>query len=211
MNVIFLGAPGAGKGTQAERISALLGIPTVSTGAMIREAIKNGTEMGRQASAYTERGALVPDEVVNGIVKERLSQEDCRKGWILDGFPRTLPQAEALKKMRIRVDAVVSLEIADEKIVDRMTGRRVCPECGETYHVTSNPSPAGDRCGKCGAALTVRRDDAPEVVLSRLEVYHAQSEPLKEYYKKKVVTVDADAPLDTITDEILRALGAKKA
>jgi adenylate kinase len=109
------------------------------------------------------------------------------------------------------VDAVVSLEIADEKIVDRMTGRRVCPECGETYHVTSNPSPAGDRCGKCGAALTVRRDDAPEVVLSRLEVYHAQSEPLKEYYKKKVVTVDADAPLDTITDEILRALGAKKA
>ncbi len=211
MNVIFLGAPGAGKGTQAERISALLGIPTVSTGAMIREAIKNGTEMGRQASAYTERGALVPDEVVNGIVKERLSQEDCRKGWILDGFPRTLPQAEALKKMRIRVDAVVSLEIADEKIVDRMTGRRVCPECGETYHVTSNPSPAGDRCGKCGAALTVRRDDAPEVVLSRLEVYHAQSEPLKEYYKKKVVTVNADAPLDTITDEILRALGAKKA
>ncbi|MBQ2118154.1 MAG: adenylate kinase [Clostridia bacterium] len=211
MNVIFLGAPGAGKGTQAERISALLGIPTVSTGAMIREAIKNGTEMGRQASAYTERGALVPDEVVNGIVKERLSQADCRKGWILDGFPRTLPQAEALKKMRIRVDAVVSLEIADEKIVDRMTGRRVCPECGETYHVTSNPSPAGDRCGKCGAALTVRRDDAPEVVLSRLEVYHAQSEPLKEYYKKKVVTVDADAPLDTITDEILRALGAKKA
>lgn len=211
MNVIFLGAPGAGKGTQAERISALLGIPTVSTGAMIREAIKNGTEMGRQASAYTERGALVPDEVVNGIVKERLSQADCRKGWILDGFPRTLSQAEALKKMRIRVDAVVSLEIADEKIVDRMTGRRVCPECGETYHVTSNPSPAGDRCGKCGAALTVRRDDAPEVVLSRLEVYHAQSEPLKEYYKKKVVTVDADAPLDTITDEILRALGAKKA
>lgn len=211
MNVIFLGAPGAGKGTQAERISALLGIPTVSTGAMIREAIKNGTEMGRQASAYTERGALVPDEVVNGIVKERLSQEDCRKGWILDGFPRTLPQAEALKKMRIRVDAVVSLEIADEKIVDRMTGRRVCPECGETYHVTSNPSPAGDRCGKCGAALTVRRDDAPEVVLSRLEVYHAQSEPLKEYYKKKVVTINADAPLDTITDEILRALGAKKA
>ena len=211
MNVIFLGAPGAGKGTQAERISALLGIPTVSTGAMIREAIKNGTEMGRQASAYTERGALVPDEVVNGIVKERLSQADCRKGWILDGFPRTLPQAEALKKMRIRVDAVVSLEIADEKIVDRMTGRRVCPECGETYHVTSNPSPAGDRCGKCGAALTVRRDDAPEVVLSRLEVYHAQSEPLKEYYKKKVVTVNADAPLDAITDEILRALGAKKA
>lgn len=209
MNMIFLGAPGAGKGTQAERISALLGIPTISTGAMIREAIKNGTEMGREAAAYTERGALLPDEVVNGIVKERLAEADCQNGWILDGFPRTIPQAEALKAMKIRVDAVVSLEIADETIVDRMAGRRVCPACGETYHVKSNPSPAGENCARCGAPLTVRKDDAPEVVLSRLKIYHEQSEPLKAYYQEKVVTVNADAPLDRITDEILRAIGAK--
>lgn len=210
MNIIFLGAPGAGKGTQADKLADKLAIPTISTGAIIREAIKSGTGMGAKAKEYTERGALVPDEVVIGIVKERLSESDCKNGWILDGFPRTVPQAAALKEMGVNIDYVISLEIPDQAIVDRMSGRRVCPACSATFHVTGNPSAAGDKCDRCGAELITRKDDAPEVVLSRLEVYHAQSEPLKEYYADAVVRVDVShgTPVDNFND-IIKALGLK--
>ena len=160
MKIIFLGAPGAGKGTKAEIVAERLGIPTVSTGAMIREALKAGTEMGLEAKKFIEAGALVPDEVVIGIIKDRLAKSDCSKGFILDGFPRTVPQAEALDRMGITLDKIVSIEVPDEVIVERMSGRRVCPKCGATYHVTDNPSKAGDKCDKCGEALTIRADDA---------------------------------------------------
>ena len=199
MKIIFLGAPGAGKGTQAEFVSKELGIPTISTGAIIREACKEGTDMGRKAKEFIERGALVPDDVVIGIVKERLAKSDCDKGYILDGFPRTVPQAEALDAMGVKLDAVVSLEVPDEEIVQRMSGRRVCPSCGKTYHTAHNPSPNGDAC-ECGTALSIRADDAPDVVRSRLQVYHSSTEPLKEFYSKKGlirVVVGADALEDT--------------
>ncbi len=184
MKIIFLGAPGAGKGTQAEKVSERYGIPAISTGAIIREAIKTGTEMGLAAKAYTEKGALVPDEVVIGIIKERLAQDDCNNGFILDGFPRTVPQAEALDTMGVTIDMVISIEVPDETIVTRMSGRRVCPNCGASYHTEFKPSKDGKTCDGCGAELTIRRDDAPEVVLSRLETYHEQTEPLKAYYEK---------------------------
>jgi len=184
MKIIFLGAPGAGKGTQADFVSKELGIPTISTGAIIREACKTGTEMGLKAKEFIERGALVPDDVVIGIVKERLAKSDCDKGFILDGFPRTVPQAEALDAMGVKLDVALSLEVSDEEIVERMSGRRVCPACGRTYHVAHNPSPLGDAC-ECGSALSVRADDAPDVVRSRLQVYHSTTEPLKEFYSKK--------------------------
>ena len=184
MKIIFLGAPGAGKGTQAELVSARLGIPTVSTGAIIREALKAETELGLKAKKFIEQGALVPDEVVIGIVKERLAESDCDKGYILDGFPRTVPQAEAIDHMGIHLDAVISIEVADETIVERMSGRRVCTKCGKTYHVIHNPSKNGDSC-ECGGPLTVRADDAPDVVRSRLDVYHSTTEPLKGYYEKQ--------------------------
>jgi len=182
MNLIFLGAPGAGKGTQAEIVSERYGIPAISTGAIIREAIKNQTPMGIAARECTEKGALVPDDVVIGIIKERLAKDDCAKGFILDGFPRTVPQAEALDKMGIKIDLVISIEVADEDIVRRMSGRRVCDACGASYHVEYKPSSDGKNCDKCGAELSIRRDDMPEVVLSRLEIYHEQTEPLKDYY-----------------------------
>lgn len=182
MKIIFLGAPGAGKGTQAEIVSERFDIPAVSTGAIIRASIKNGTEMGLAAKAFTEKGALVPDEVVIGIIRERLEQDDCKKGYILDGFPRTVPQAKALDEMGISLDAVISIEVPDDEIVERMAGRRVCEKCGSTYHIAYNPSGDGTTCDKCGGKLTVRRDDTPEVVLDRLRVYHEQTEPLKEYY-----------------------------
>ena len=185
MKLIFLGAPGAGKGTQAENVSRKYGIPAVSTGAMIREAIKNGTEMGIAAKAYTESGALVPDEVVIGIIRERLAAPDCANGFILDGFPRTVPQAEALDKMGVDIDLVVDIEVPDEKIVQRMSGRRVCAGCGSSYHVDYKPSKNGTHCDSCGTPLTVRKDDLPEVVLSRLKVYHDQTEPLRDYYSGK--------------------------
>ena len=185
MNIIFLGAPGAGKGTQAEIVSERLSIPTISTGAIIREALKAGTEMGLAAKKFIDAGALVPDEVVIGIIKERLAKEDCRGGFILDGFPRTVPQAEALDQMGVAIDLVLSLEVADAAIVERMSGRRVCDKCGASYHTKYLPSKDGVSCDKCGNALSIRRDDAPEVVLSRLEVYHNTTEPLKEYYEKK--------------------------
>ena len=208
MKIMFLGAPGAGKGTQAELVSRRLGIPTISTGAIIREACKAGTEMGLKAKEFIERGALVPDDVVIGIVKDRLSKSDCDKGYILDGFPRTVPQAEALDEMGINLDAVVSLEVADETIIERMSGRRVCSACGKTYHTVSNPSPNGEKC-ECGVALTVRADDAPEVVKSRLEIDHSTTEPLKTFYKGKklLVEVQGAEELSETTERTFAALG----
>ncbi len=209
MKIIFLGAPGAGKGTQAEIVSERLSIPTISTGAIIREAIKNGTEMGLAAKKFTDAGALVPDEVVIGIIRERLAKDDCQNGFILDGFPRTVPQAEALDAMGVALDAVVSLEVADEKIVERMSGRRVCAKCGATYHVLYNPSANGTACDKCGGELSIRRDDAPEVVKSRLDVYHESTEPLKDFYAAKGVLrlVEGQEKLEDTTALTLAALG----
>lgn len=189
LKMIFLGAPGAGKGTQSDIVAERYGIPTISTGVMIREAIKNNTEMGLAAKSYTEKGALVPDEVVIGIIAERLSKKDCQNGFILDGFPRTVPQAEALDKMGVDINCVVSLEVADERIVERMSGRRVCAKCGASYHILYNPSKDGESCDKCGEPLSIRKDDAAEVVLDRLNVYHNQTEPLKDFYGKKGVLV----------------------
>lgn len=209
LKLILLGAPGAGKGTQAEKISAAFAIPTISTGAMIREAIAAGTEMGKSAQAYIERGDLVPDAVVIGIVKDRLSLDDCKNGFILDGFPRTVPQAEALEEMGVAITDVLSIEVSDERIINRMGGRRVCRKCGATYHITSNPSPNGDLCA-CGEPLTMRADDAPDVVRSRLEVYHNQTEPLKDYYAEKglLKTVEGQEKLEDTTALTFRALGA---
>lgn len=212
MKIIFLGAPGAGKGTQAEIVSERLAIPTISTGAIIREAIKTGTEMGLAAKKYTDAGALVPDEVVIGIIRERLVKEDCKNGFILDGFPRTVPQAEALDAMGIVPDAVVSLEVADEAIVERMGGRRVCDKCGASYHVKYNPSAKGEVCEKCGNALSIRRDDAPEVVQSRLAIYHESTEPLKDFYAKKGLLrlVEGQEKLEDTTALTLAALESGK-
>ena len=209
MKIIFLGAPGAGKGTQADIVSARLGIPTISTGAIIREALKNGTEMGLKAKKFIEQGALVPDDVVIGIINERLAKSDCAGGFILDGFPRTVPQAEALDNMGVKLDAVLSLEVADEVIVRRMSGRRVCSGCGATYHVEYNPSKDGVNCDKCKTALTIRADDAPEVVLSRLNVYHETTEPLKDYYAKQgnLKLVEGQEELEETTKRTLEALG----
>ena len=185
MNIIFLGAPGAGKGTQTENASTHFGIPAISTGNIIREAIANGTEMGTEAKKYTSTGALVPDEIVIGIIKERLAKDDCKNGFILDGFPRTVPQAEALDRMGVRIDRVVNIEVEDERIIRRMGGRRACPVCGATYHVEYKPSSDGVHCDLCGAELVIRNDDKPEVVLNRLETYHELTEPLKDYYEAK--------------------------
>ena len=208
MNIIFLGAPGAGKGTQADKVSANYGIPTISTGAIIREAIKTGTPMGTAAKQYTEKGALVPDEVVIGIIKERLAADDCQNGFILDGFPRTIPQAKALDEMGVKIDVALSIEVRDEAIVERMSGRRVCDKCGASYHTVYNPSKDGVTCDKDGTTLTLRKDDAPEVVLSRLETYHAQTEPIKEYYAAcgKLRTVDGENEVAKITTAIITVL-----
>ena len=208
MKIIFLGAPGAGKGTQAEIIASRLGIPTISTGAIIREALKSGTEMGLKAKKFIEAGELVPDDVVIGIIKERLAKSDCQNGFILDGFPRTVPQAEALDKMGVELDYVISIEVPDEQIVERMSGRRVCAKCGASYHVVYNPSADGVTCDKCSEQLSIRKDDAPEVVLSRLEVYHSTTEPLKEYYaaKGKLKTVDGVGSVEEISCRTLKVL-----
>lgn len=185
MRIIFLGAPGAGKGTQSEIVSAQYGIPAISTGAIIREAIAKGTEMGIAAKAFTENGELVPDDVVIGIIKERLSEEDCKNGFILDGFPRTVTQAQALDDMGVDIDLVISIEVADKDIVKRMSGRRVCTSCGASYHIVYKPSAKKTKCEKCGKRLSIRSDDKPNVVLERLSVYHERTEPLKDFYKKK--------------------------
>ena len=209
MNIIFFGAPGAGKGTQAEKVSEKLNIPTISTGAIIRAAIKAGTDMGKSAQSFIEKGNLVPDEVVIGIIKDRLDEDDCKNGFILDGFPRTIPQAEALDRMGVNIDVVLELFVSDDEIVNRMSGRRVCPKCGATYHTKFNPSTAGDNCDKCGEVLSIRKDDAPEVVKSRLVVYHDETEPLKEYYSKKglVKTVVGQEKLEDTARLTFEALG----
>ena len=182
MNLILLGAPGAGKGTQAEAICNKLQIPAVSTGNIIRAAIKAGTETGKAVQRYTEQGQLVPDEVVIAMVKERLAQEDCKGGFILDGFPRTLAQAVALDEMGVTIDKVIDIEVSDSEIIRRMSGRRVCGSCGATYHIEYKPSQTEGVCDKCGEPTILRKDDT---VLERLQVYHNQTEPLKEYYEKQ--------------------------
>ncbi len=209
MKLILLGAPGAGKGTQAEFISKRLNIPTISTGNMLRAAVQNGTPVGLQAKAYMDAGQLVPDEVIIGIVQERLAQPDCRQGYILDGVPRTIAQAEALEAAGISFDAVLSLEISDETIVERMSGRRSCPDCGATYHIASAPPKEQGKCDKCGAQLLQRQDDKPETVFSRLQVYHEQTEPLKDFYAARGILKPADNQ-DTIeetTKVVFAALG----
>ena len=208
LKLIFLGAPGAGKGTQSDIVAEKYGIPTISTGVMIREAIKNNTEMALQAKAYAENGKLVPDEVVIGIIGERLAKDDCQNGFILDGFPRTVPQAEALDKMGVEINCVVSIEVSDEKIVERMSGRRSCAKCGATYHIIYNPSKDGENCDKCGETLSIRKDDAPEVVLDRLNVYHNQTEPLKDFYGKKgvLVLVEGQEKVEDTTRLTLNAI-----
>lgn len=208
MNIIFLGAPGAGKGTQAEIVSEKLSIPTVSTGNIIRAALKDETEMGVKAKEYIEAGKLVPDEVVIGIIKDRLSESDCANGFILDGFPRTIPQAEALDEMGIVIDKVIDIEVPDERIAERMSGRRVCKACGSSYH-TEYKKPAKEGiCNACGGELVRRKDDAPETVLERLKVYHEETEPLKEYYagKGKLVIVEGQEEVSDTTALTLKAL-----
>ena len=208
MKLIFLGAPGAGKGTQAEIIAAELKIPTISTGNIIREALANGTDMGLKAKSFIEAGKLVPDDVVIGIIKERLADEDCNNGFILDGFPRTIPQAEALDNMGIIIDKVVDIDVPDENIVNRMSGRRVCKACGSSYHIENKKPKVEGVCDACGGELQIRKDDAPETVLDRLNVYHEQTEPLKDYYAKcgKLRSVEGTAPIKEITASILKVL-----
>ena len=208
MNVIFLGPPGAGKGTQAVRVCERLGIPQISTGDILRRAMKEGTPTGLAAKSYVDKGLLVPDEVVIAIVRERLAMEDCQKGYILDGFPRTVPQAEALAEFA-KIDAVIDIEVSDEKLTERLSGRRVCLNCGGTYHVsTLNGSTT---CEKCGNELIQRNDDKAETVLSRLSVYHAQTAPLIDYYAKLglIRTIDGAQPMEACFEAILCALGEK--
>lgn len=184
INLILLGAPGAGKGTQADLISKRYEIPAISTGAIIREEIASGSELGETVKSYTNKGELVPDAVVIDIIKARLAKDDCANGFILDGFPRTVPQAAALDEMGVTITDVISIEVEDEDIMTRMSGRRVCKKCGATYHTKYNPSPKGELC-ECGEALTIRADDDPAVVADRLKVYHTQTEPLKDFYREK--------------------------
>ena len=208
MKLILLGAPGAGKGTQAEMICNHLNIPTISTGNILRAALKNGTEMGLKAKSYMESGQLVPDDIIIGIIKDRLAEEDCQNGYILDGFPRSIPQAEALDAMGVKLDVVLSIEVEDETIIERMSGRRVCPKCGATFHTKYNPPKAEGVCDTCGAALTIRADDNEETVKDRLAIYHAQTEPLKEFYSAKglLVTVHGCEKVEDTTALVFKAL-----
>lgn len=209
MRLILLGAPGAGKGTQAEILASKLSIPTISTGNILREAIKNGTETGLKAKSFMDKGMLVPDEVIIGIVKERLTQPDCANGYILDGMPRTLPQAQALLDNGIEIDRVVSIEVDDAMIEARMTGRRVCGKCGASYHIVANPPKTEGICNACGSELVIRDDDKPETVRRRLEVYHNETEALKGFYEKlgKLRLVEGNQPIEDATRDILAALG----
>ena len=209
MKLIMLGAPGAGKGTQAAIFSERLGIPTISTGNILRAAVKNGTPVGLQAKSYMDAGKLVPDEVIIGIVAERLTEADCAKGFILDGVPRTIAQAEALEAAGVRFDCVLDIEVSDEEIVSRMSGRRACTDCGATYHVTAAPPRAEGVCDACGGRLVQRDDDKPETVLDRLSVYHAQTEPLKEFYAQRGILkrVDNKPTIEATAKAIAAALG----
>ncbi len=200
MNLIFLGAPGAGKGTQAKMVSEKYGIPQISTGDMLREAVAKGTELGKKAKEYMDKGELVPDEVVIGIVKERLQQPDCEKGFILDGFPRTLAQAEALdemlKELGKKIDAVINIAVPEEEVVKRIVYRRTCRNCGAVYHLIYNPPKEDNKCDKCGGELYQRDDDKEETVRERYRVYRENTEPLIEYYRKKGVLYDVDGTKD---------------
>ena len=211
MNLILLGAPGAGKGTQAELLVEKLSIPAISTGNMLREAIANGTELGKKAKQYMDGGNLVPDELILGIVADRVTLPDCQNGFILDGVPRTLAQAEALEAKGVKIDHVVSIEVDDSEIEGRMTGRRVCGKCGASYHVVANPSKKEGICDLCGNALVNRKDDAPETVRKRLEVYHATTEVLKEFYGKlgRLRLVNGSQSIEGANEDILKAIGAQ--
>jgi adenylate kinase len=208
MNLILMGAPGAGKGTQSERISEKWNIPAISTGDILRSAIKAGTELGVQAKGFIDKGQLVPDEVVIGIIKEYLSSDSCKNGFILDGFPRSIPQAEALEAMGVRIDCALSFEIADEVIVKRMTGRRMCSGCGLSYHIEHKKPLKENICDKCGASLYIRSDDAAETVINRLETFHAQTEPLKAFYDAKGLLrcVNGEAGVDETTALVFKTL-----
>ena len=209
MKLILLGAPGAGKGTQAEILSKLLNIPTISTGNILRAAMKNGTPVGLRAKEYVDSGRLVPDEVIIGIISERLAEPDCNNGYILDGVPRTIPQAEAMEQGGIDVDCALSIEIADETIIERMSGRRTCKDCSSTFHIVSNPPKVEGKCDFCGGELTIRKDDAPETVKARLDTYHKETEPLKAFYEErgKLKTVSNQPTIEATTAVIRAALG----
>lgn len=210
MKLILLGAPGAGKGTQAEILSRIYQIPTISTGNILRAAIKNGTTVGLKAKAFIEVGQLVPDEVIIGIIEERLAEPDCANGYILDGVPRTIPQAEAMEQRGIDIDCALSIEVEDQVIVERMSGRRTCKNCSQTFHIVSNPPKQEGICDFCGGELGIRKDDAPETVLNRLQVYHRETEPLKDFYAKrgKLKTVDNQPSIEATTAAIRAALEA---
>ena len=209
MKLILLGAPGAGKGTQAEILAQKLGVPTISTGNMLRAAMQKGTPVGLEAKSYVESGKLVPDDVIIGIVRERLSEPDCQNGYILDGVPRTIPQAEALEASGIGIDYALSIEIGDDTIIQRMSGRRTCKNCSATFHVVSNPPKVEGVCDHCGGELTIRKDDAPETVKARLEVYHKETEPLKDFYAKrgKLLLADNQPTVEATSQVIFRVLG----
>ena len=211
MNLILLGAPGAGKGTQAELLVEKLSIPAISTGNMLREAMAKGTELGKKVKQYMEDGLLVPDELILGIVAERVAQPDCANGFILDGVPRTLAQAEALEAKGVKIDHVVSIEVDDSEIEGRMTGRRVCSKCGASYHVVANPPKTEGVCDLCGSELIIRKDDAPETVRKRLQVYHASTEVLKDFYAKlgRLRTVNGSQSIEGANEDILKAIGAQ--
>ena len=209
MKLIFLGAPGAGKGTQAEIVCEKCDIPAISTGNILREALKSGTSMGLKAKEYMERGELVPDDILIGIIKDRLSEPDCKNGFVLDGFPRTIPQAEALDNMGIELDKVIDIEVADSEIVKRMSGRRVCEDCGSSYHTVYKKPDTDGKCNNCGGTLSQRKDDHPDTVKERLRVYHDQTEPLKDYYSKqdKLLIVEGQEEVKDTTRLVLEALG----
>lgn len=210
MNIILLGAPGAGKGTQAEVICDTLKIPAVSTGNILRAAVKDGTPMGQKAKSYMDAGALVPDDVIVGIVKERLAQPDCANGFILDGMPRTIAQGEALEAMGVEIDKVLNLLADDEMIMQRMSGRRVCAKCGASYHIQNKPSAKPGICDRCGGELTIRKDDEPDTVRDRLKAYHEQTEPLVAFYRErgKLVEIPDAGSIEATNALILKKLEA---
>ena len=208
MKLILLGAPGAGKGTQAEILSRRYSVPTISTGAILRAAMKAGTPVGLKAKEYVETGRLVPDDVIIGIVQERIAKDDCKNGYILDGMPRTIPQALALEEHGVEIDHAISIEIEDETIIERMTGRRTCHDCGASFHVVNNPPKTEGICDLCGGELDIRKDDAPETVKARLVTYHAETEPLKDFYAQrgKLKSVDNQPSIEAVTASIVKAL-----